>query len=911
MTNSIKGKAKYFFYWWCLPLLILLTYHLNSFGGKTSIKAAYKFEQIVVDTPPVIKKDTTKLSLPPTRDSFKLPSIAPEKTKVIDTTKNNILVDTFNYKKSKDALTQPVVYHADDSMVIDVPAEKMYLYGKVSSIKYEDNNLSAPKIEFDNKTSIVSAFLVKDSTGKAISYPYFNQNDVQTVSDTIKVNMKNGKGLTKGTYTKQGEMFVYGDKIKKIDTSVFYAYRTRFTTCNLDTPHFAFIAKKAKFINKKWAFTGPVHPEFEGVPLPISLPFGIFPLTQGRHSGLLAPSFNADAQRGLGLENLGYYKVFGDKWDLVTRGSIYSYGSWNLNFNPRYYKRYHYQGNFVLSIQNTKILDEPKTNTFNITWNHSVDSKARPGVTFSANVNAGSNKFNQFLPGSPRTNFNNSLNSSISYAKVWKNRPYNISVNANHNQNSVSKETIFNLPDIAFNVNTLYPFRKKEPIGESKWYENLGIGYQGSTRTTSSFNDTLGNIGSQLSKNLKYGAQHQIPISLSLPPLGVVQLAPSVSFNASFYQQRIRKSFNPNTNKIDTLSLQKGLFAAGQVSFGMAATTRIFGMYGFNKNSRIKAIRHEIRPNISLNYTPNINEWNYYNSQVSATQVQKISSFEGNTYSAYGNQRSGGIAFSLDNIVSMKIKDKSDTSATADKKVTLIDGLSINTFYNFLADSFKLQPISVSARTNLFQKVTLSADASFDPYQVNEFGRPIDKYIIGNKFALGRLTTASVALQTSFKGGEKSKNSNTQNNLPQNTLQNEGITDEEFQREATYIRNNPAEFADFEIPWNIDFSYSLRVSKDFDPLIQSFRSTLSQSATFNASVNLTPKWKIGTNGTFDITNKTLGVLSMYLTRDLHCWQMAINISPVGRSRFFSINISPKSPILRDLKVNRTRTFTDF
>ena len=38
--------------------------------------------------------------------------------------------------------------------------------------------------------------------------------------------------------------------------------------------------------------------------------------------------------------------------------------------------------------------------------------------------------------------------------------------------------------------------------------------------------------------------------------------------------------------------------------------------------------------------------------------------------------------------------------------------------------------------------------------------------------------------------------------------------------------------------------------------------------------------------------------------------MAINISPVGRYKFFNLTISPKSGLLRDLKVNRTRYFVD-
>ena len=907
MNNYNKGKVKYFFLWLCLPLFILLTYHYNAYGKLTKNILQFEFNASIIDTPPPIKK------VPETKpkDEFKTPSFGEEKVKVVDSNIKVQTIDTFKFKRSKDGLTSPLNYHADDSMVIDVPKEKMYLYGKTSSIKYEDNNLSAPKIEFDQKTSLVSASLVKDSTGKVLSYPYYNQGDVQTVSDTIVVNMKNGKGLTKGTYTKQGEIFVYADKFKKFDTSVFYASLTRFTTCNLDTPHFAFISKKAKFINKKWAFTGPVHPEFEGVPLPISLPFGIFPLTQGRHSGMLAPSFLADAQRGLGLEGLGYYKVFNKNWDMVTKGSIYSYGSWNLNFNPRYINRYHYSGNLTLSIQTTRPLDEPKSNTFNIAWQHQVDSKAKPGVTFSANVNAGSTKYNKLLPGNVIANFNNNLQSTISYQKTWKNRPYNVSINANHNQNSVTRSTSLDLPTVSFNINTQYPFRKKEPIGDAKWYENIGIGYQGSALSRTSFNDTLGTVGSQALKNITYGARHSIPISLSLPPIGVFQLAPQISYEATFYQQKIRKSYNVFTKKIDTISLQKGLFAASNMTFGVSATTRVFGMFGFNKNSKIKAIRHELRPTFGLNYTPDINSWNYYTTRLSATQIGKASVFEGNINGAYSNQKNGGLSFNLDNNISMKLKSKSDTSAKGDRKVNILDALSLNTSYNFLADSLKLQPISLNARTNLFDKINLNAGATFYPYQNDSLGNPINKLIWKqNPLSLGRLTNATISLQTSFKGGNKNKNAAKDKNAA-TELQNRRTTEDENQREAAYIRNNPAEFADFDIPWNVDLNYSFGLQKTFDLLSKRFKTSITQSVSLNASANLTEKWKVGMNTTVDLKALKIGQAAVYITRDLHCWQMAINISPVGAYRYFSINISPKSPILRDLKVNRTRTFTDF
>ena len=162
-----------------------------------------------------------------------------------------VVTDTFNFKTSKDSLNAPIVYHADDSMVLDIPAKKIILYGKKTQVTYLDNELTAPRIEFDQRTSLVSAYLTRDSVGNVISFPRFNQGDLITQSDSIKFNMKTLKGITKSTYTQQGEIFIHADKIKKTDPDVFYVYKGQFTTCNLDTPHFAFISKKFKFINKK------------------------------------------------------------------------------------------------------------------------------------------------------------------------------------------------------------------------------------------------------------------------------------------------------------------------------------------------------------------------------------------------------------------------------------------------------------------------------------------------------------------------------------------------------------------------------------------------------------------------------------------------------------------------------------
>ncbi|MEP7143604.1 MAG: putative LPS assembly protein LptD [Ferruginibacter sp.] len=921
MNNYNKGKAKYILASMVMGLFISITI------GNTVDKASFSqfYKTLTTDTVPVKAKKKLPAKInDPIIVNDTIPSAPGDTTKKIDTVTTRIKVDSFNIfniRTSKDSLDAPVVYHATDSMVLDVPGKKILLYGKESTVKYTDNELTAPGIEFDQRTNLVTAFLIKDSTGKVISYPSFKQGTLSTVSDTIAFNMKSGKGITKGTYTQQDEMYIYAIKIKKVDSASFFAYNARFTTCNLDTPHFAFVSKKIKFINKKFAVSGPVHPEFEGVPVPIILPFGIYPLTRGRHSGLIAPSFNASEQFGISLDGIGYYKVVNDNWDVTTRATIYSYGGYTFNISPNYYKRYRHRGNFSFDYQRFKTSfkgdpDYSTSKTFNIRWSHSLDTKSRPGVTFNANVNAGSSKFNSQVPNSPTRNFSNQLNSSIAWAKVWKDKPFNISINANHSQNTNLKIINVTLPDISFNLNTLYPLRRKEVIGNYKWYENLGIALNSNAKSLTYFSDDTSvskiNIGKQIFNNLQWGANHNVPISLSLPQLGPLQIAPSISYTERWYQQKMVRSWDNAKQKVDT-AISKGFYAARDMSFGVGMSSRIFGSFTFGKNSRIKAIRHEIRPSISANYKPDMNGKYFYSSQLDTTgnNFGRFSVFENSLYGSFGEGRFGGLSFNIDNNIQMKVKDKKDTAADALKKVTLIDGLNLSGSYNFLADSFQLSTFSVGARTNLFEKISITASAILDPYQTDARGERINKLVWRNKIlTLGRFTGGNVSVSSQFQGGDKSKKPKQNNLVGQPYNPNTGMPLDEYQTEAAYVSNNPAEFADFSIPWSVSFSYSLRFQRDRKSDYSGYSTDVFQDINWNGTVNLTTKWQLGLNGFYNITQKQLGTISVSIAREMHCWQMAINVSPVGRYRFFNISISPKSALLRDIKVNRTRYFYD-
>lgn len=926
MNHLYKVKAKYKPAFTIMLMIVCLTLCSSHIVlGKNNFHNPLTYQ----DSLPRVKKDNVNKA--PANLTEKIEEIkqrnAANETKLANEKKKDSLpvtkqADTFDIKFSKDTLDAPVAYHADDSMVLDVPGKKILLYGTQTKVKYTDNELIAPHIEFDQKTNLVKAWLVRDSGGKVVSFATFNQGDFKSVSDSIWFNMGTGKGRTKSTYFQQDEMYVQtatSKKIKENGDDVIYARFGKFTTCNLDTPHFCFVAGRIKFINKKMAVTGPVHPEIEGVPLPVTLPFGIYPLKQGRHSGILAPTFSANAQLGLSLEGLGYYKVLSDNWDVVFRSTIYSYGGWVANISPNYYKRYRYRGNLSFDIQRFKYgfkgdPDFSLQKTYNIRWNHSADSKARPGVTFSANVNAGSSKFNSLVPNSPVRNFTNQLNSSITYSKVWKDKPFNLTVSANHNQNTAQGIINLNLPDVAFNVNTLYPFRKKEQVGEMKWYENLGIALNSNIKSLTSFYDTLGNIGQQLIDKLQWGANHSVPITLSLPQIGALQFAPQVSYAERWYQQKFIRKWNSTNKKIDTI-INKGFYTARDMTFGMGVSTRIFGMFTFGKKSRVQAIRHEIRPTLSVNYKPDFNKQFYYRTQIDTNgNTDRFSVFEGSVAGAFAEGQFGGLSFGIDNNIQMKVKNKRDTGETAIKKINLLDGFSINGSYNFMADSFRLSTFSISARSNLFDKINITANANVDPYQTDATGKRLDKLIWGKRpFSLGTLTSGGISMQSQLRGGDKkagnNNNANTNNRIPQYDPRT-GMPMDEYQQEAALIQNNPAQYVDFSIPWSVNLSYSLQFSRQRKADYSGFTTTFNQDVNWGGTLGLTKKWQIGMNGFYNITRKEVGTISLNLSREMHCWQMAINVSPVGKYKFFNITINPKSGLLRDLKVNRTRYFYD-
>ena len=218
-----------------------------------------------------------------------------------------------------------------------------------------------------------------------------------------------------------------------------------------------------------------------------------------------------------------------------------------------------------------------------------------------------------------------------------------------------------------------------------------------------------------------------------------------------------------------------------------------------------------------------------------------------------------------------------------------------------------MQPFSIRLGTNLFEKINISASATLDPYKVDATGRRINHLMwYDSMFKLGRITNGNVAISTQFQSKPKDEKLANSKQLPLDPF----MTPDEQQRQLDFARSNPSEFTDFNIPWSLSLQYSYNFTRQIKPDYSGFVTNAYSSIGFNGDFNLTPRWKMGGTGNYDVTSGTLQQLNFFISRELHCWQLSINVTPVNIWRSFSITISPKSGMLRDLRINRTRQFSN-
>ncbi len=833
----------------------------------------------------------------------------------------------------KSTISSQVIYSATDSVSLDLENQKVFLY-RDADIKYESIQEKAAFISLDFGTNILTALPKKDSLGKEYGLPEFSEGDQTFKAKEMRYNFKTKEGISKGIITQEGQGYLHGDVVKKMEDNVSNMKGGGYTTCSLDDPHFSLRFTKAKVIPNNKIVTGPAFMEIEGVPIPIVLPFGLFPNRRGQTSGILIPTYGESRDRGFYLENGGYYFGINEYMELRMVGDIYSRGSWALKPVFNYRKRYKFSGNFNFNYSiNTSGVKETnsyqKTKDFRINWSHRQDPKARPNSQFSASVNFGSRTYNRYNPVSVADHLTNTFGSSISYSTTLGEK-VTFSSALKHSQNTSNKTIQLTIPEIALGVNRFYPLRAKNKVSDLKWYDNISVNYSMVARNELNTYDSL-LFSQNLMNQFRNGVQHRIPVSLSLKVLKYFSLNTSIDFSEKWYSKSILKRWVTDTlytdryyyvlegdtwipieqevndsvvHYVDTDTIT-GFKAVHEYGFNTSLNTTLYGMLQFRKGP-LRAIRHVMKPSVSFSFRPDFSDprLGYYRDVQTDTlgTITRYSIFGGGSdfSSVYGSPpigRSGRVSFSIGNNLEMKVRSKSDTISGM-KKVKLIESFSLSTSYDLAKDTLKWSPLSLSARTTLFKNLQIQYSAVYDPYVKTNTGKTINKFEWDANHRLFRKENSSWNFSLSYSFGSGKKSSNKPMTVAPTS-------------EAEAILRNPDEYINWNNPWNFSFSYNLVYNSRF--LYSNGRQEqkdLVQTLSFNGDVNVTPKWKVNVISGYDFELHKLSYTSMSVYRDLHCWEMRFNWIPTGYLKSWNFYIRVKADILQDLKLNRKKDFRD-
>ncbi len=806
----------------------------------------------------------------------------------------------------KTVLDDKVEYDAKDSLYFDIAKNKVFLFGN-AVIKYQQIKLDAAYVAIDFTTKTLFASGLPDSTGKIIGTPVFSEGARSIRSKTMSYNFETKRGIISEVITEEGEGFLHGRIVKRMENEITNVKDGSYTTCNLDHPHFEFKYQKAKVIPNNKIVTGPVYLTIADVPLPLIVPFGLFPNKKGQKSGILPPSWGESADRGFRLENGGYYWGISDFFELYIRGDIYTRGSWALKPSFGYIKRYKYNGTFnfsvarnIIGVEGTPGYEDNKD--FSIRWQHNQDAKAHPTSRFSANVNIVTSKFNRYNPVSANNYLSNTFSSGISYQTSFADK-YFLNVGLSHSQNTLLRSVTLTTPDISFNVNRFYPFRRKNRVGAMRWYENISVNYSMNAQNQITTPDSMLFKHESLNK-FRNGVRHTIPINSTLNVLKFFNVTNSVNFNERWYIQRIDQSWNGKKIKFDTIS---GFKAVRDFDFRSSISTTLYGLLQF-KRGPVRAVRHVIYPSVSFSIRPDFGDkrWGYWGEvqKDSLGRMQRYSYYQSSLYGTAPDGRSGNFSFSLSNNLEAKVRSKKDT-ITGTRKVKIFDNLSINTSYDIARDSLRWSGVYVSGRTTLFNNLQVQYNGSWNPYATDSAGNLINKFFweTDRKILRRENTTWNFSMNYSL-------NPSTFGNPKPTAAGRPPASQSGSEAEMQEVLMYPEKFINWNQPWNFSFSYSLRIANQYSFVRKKFEYSTVQTLSFNGDINLTPKWKVVFNSGYDFMSHKISYTNLSIYRDLHCWEMRFNWIPIGGMKSWEFQINAKSSLLQDLKLTRKKDFRD-
>jgi hypothetical protein len=227
--------------------------------------------------------------------------------------------------------------------------EKSILISGEAGVTYGTTTLQADSIRYNYETGNMWA----------IGSPVLTDANAVVEGKRMRYRINEDKGIIEEGSTSQDQWFFRGEIVSKVGDRDIYGKNSRFTTCDLEEPHYYFSSLRMKLTIDEKVVARPVIFYVHDIPI-LFIPFYIFPIQKGRKSGFLRPKFGIfnDGQRGRSIRDLGYFFALSDYYDVTVSSDLYESARWSVRGEGRYARRYNYRGNIFYSFT-----DDALTNT--------------------------------------------------------------------------------------------------------------------------------------------------------------------------------------------------------------------------------------------------------------------------------------------------------------------------------------------------------------------------------------------------------------------------------------------------------------------------------------------------------------------------------------------------------------------
>jgi lipopolysaccharide assembly outer membrane protein LptD (OstA) len=843
---------------------------------------------------------------------------------------------------TNDELDTIIVYTAKDSVIYDLTNKTMSLFGD-AKITYQEFRLNAPKVVIDTRINILDAESNRDSANKPIDIPKFS--DAGGTYDAVKMsyNFKTKRGKIREVTTELDNGYYSGENIKRMEDGVLNVKNGRYYTCNHNPPHYWFQCENMKLIPGDRVIARPVVMYVEGVPV-FYLPFAFFLTRSGRQSGLIMPRYGRDNFRGFFLAQGGYYWALSDYYDLRLEGDVGTFGSWATRGRFRYKERYDLDG--VIDGQFERLVRGEITDpdySRNENWYLNIQHQQRfdPTTQLSGNLRFAGGKQYSINSFNPIDALQQQATSTLTLTKTFAEGQRSTTIGYSRNQNLRVTDVSQNIT-ASFYQARLFPFKTRKStdgVLERIAIDLPNTSFSGTyNNTDSTFSRTLNGafnstVSYQFSPQSNYllsqgfalnasqlsrtgvedlsGASLTMPLSFSGTLFRYFNTNISATYNQFFNDRSIRRFFNPIDSTVVT-EVDRRLTRYYTYQFSAGVQTRLYGTLftGFLENLvGLKAVRHTLNPIISLNYNPDFTreEFGYFQSYIGPNGERvRYNRFEGALFSGVPTE-SQSLNLNFNNIFEAKVKTLDTAKAIDDperteKKVQFLNA-SVSTAYNFAArDGFNWSNVNLSANSTTIPNLSLNAGASFTFYGFDDStGATIPVLNRERGGGVLRFLSGNLQLSTSFRGERKQ---NPDRLIQQDSARLSGQQPAQTQPNISGLPQTDfrslGQNVDFDVPWDLSFALNIQASRQNPLLPVQYDAQLSA----NAGISITPNWQLRGSLTYLFRQKQFVAPQLSINRDLHCWTMSFQWTPIGQFRSYFFTLQVKAPQLRDIRIEQ-------